>query len=96
MELGGFEEYIGRLMRDPAIVQQEAQQAAQQQLQSEIAVDQPKRDTDLKKTQMKSITSLEQERMRQQGESSRNREKNKVELIDQILNAAQERSQKNA
>ena len=96
MELGGFEEYIGRLMRDPAIVQQEAQQAAQQQIQSEIAVDQPKRDTDLKKTQMKSITSLEQERMRQQGESSRTREKNKVELIDQILNAAQERSQKNA
>jgi hypothetical protein len=96
MELGGFEEYIGRLMRDPAEVQQEAQQAAQQQMQSEIAVDQPKRDTDLKKTQMKSITSLEQERMRQQGESSRTREKNKVELIDQILNAAQERSQKNA
>ena len=96
MELGGFEEYIGRLMRDPAIVQQEAQQAAQQQIQAEIAVDQPKRDTDLKKTQMKSITSLEQERMRQQGESSRTREKNKVELIDQILNAAQERSQKNA
>ena len=44
---------------------------------------------------MKSITSLEQERMRQQGESERTRETNKVELIDQILNAAQERSQKN-
>ena len=96
MELGGFEEYIGRLMRDPAIVQQEAQQSAQQQIQSEIAVDQPKRDTDLKKTHMKSITNLEQERMRQQGESSRTREKNKVELIDQILNAAQQRSQKDA
>ena len=96
MELGGFEEYIGRLMRDPAIVQQEAQQAAQQQIQAEIAVDKPKRDTDLKKTEIKSHTSIAQELMRQKGEDKRTREKNKVELIDQILNAAQERSQKNA
>ena len=95
MELGGFEEYIGRLMRDPAIVQQEAQQAAQQQIQAEIAVDKPKRDTDLKKTEIKSQTSIAQELMRQKGEDKRTREKNKVELIDQILNAAQERSQKN-
>ena len=95
MELGGFEEYIGRLMRDPAIVQQEAQQAAQQQIQAEIAVDKPKRDTDLKKTEIKSHTSIAQELMRQKGEDKRTREKNKVELIDQILNAAQERSQKN-
>ena len=95
LELGGFEEYIGRLLRNPDEVKQEAMMKAQQALQHEIAVDKPKRDTDLQKTQMKSMTSLKQESMRQQGEASRDTEKNQVKLIDSILDAAKERSTNN-
>ena len=50
---------LEKLIRDPKEVAQEAQQAQQQALQSQIAVDQPKRDTDLKKTVIKSQTSKE-------------------------------------
>ena len=96
LELGGFEQYIGRLMRNPAEVQREQQQRQQQQLQSQIAVDKPKRDTDLKKTVIKAGVGLKQEKMRQEGESQRNTESNKVDLIDQLLNAAQQRSNKDA
>ena len=96
LELGGLEEYIGRLMRNPAEVQREQQQRQQQQLQSQIAVDKPKRDTDLKKTVIKSATAMQQEKLRQEGESQRNTEDNKVDLIDQLLNAAQQRSNKDA
>ena len=96
LELGGFEQYIGRLMRNPAEVQKEQQQRQQQQLQSQIAVDKPKRDTDLKKTVIKAGVGLKQEQMRQDGESQRNTESNKVDLIDQLLNAAQQRSNKDA
>ena len=96
LELGGFEQYIGRLMRNPAEVQKEQQQRQQQQLQSQIAVDKPKRDTDLKKTVIKAGVGLKQEKMRQDGESQRNTESNKVDLIDQLLNAAQQRSNKDA
>lgn len=46
-----------RLMRDPQEVAQESQQAQQQALQTEIAKDQPKRDNDLQKTQMKNDTA---------------------------------------
>ena len=95
LELGGFEEYIGRLLRNPDEVKQEAMMKAQQALQHEIAVDKPKRDTDLQKTQMKSMTALKQENMRQQGEASRDTEKNQVKLIDSILDAAKERSTNN-
>ena len=96
LELGGFEQYIGRLMRNPAEVQREQIQRQQQQLQSQIAVDKPKRDTDLKKTVIKAGVGLKQEQMRQDGESQRNTESNKVDLIDQLLNAAQQRSNKDA
>jgi hypothetical protein len=44
---------------------------------------------------MKSMTSLKQESMRQQGEASRDTEKNQVKLIDSILDAAKERSTNN-
>ena len=71
-------------------------QRQQQQLQSQIAVDKPKRDTDLKKTVIKAGVGLKQEQMRQDGESQRNTEDNKVDLIDQLLNAAQQRSNKDA
>ena len=96
LELGGFEQYIGRLMRNPAEVQKEQQQRQQQQLQSQIAVDKPKRDTDLKKTVIKAGVGLKQEQMRQDGESKRTEQTNKVDLIDQLLNAAQQRSNKDA
>ena len=96
LELGGLEEYIGRLMRNPAVVQQEQQQRQQQQLQSQIAVDKPKRDTDLKKTVIKAGVGLKQEQMRQEGENKRTEQTNKVDLIDQLLNAAQQRSNKDA
>ena len=96
LELGGLEEYVGRLMRNPAVVQQEQQKRQAQQLQSQIAVDKPKRDTDLKKTVIKAGVGLKQEQMRQEGESQRNTESNKVDLIDQLLNAAQQRSNKDA
>ena len=96
LELGGFEQYIGRLMRNPAEVQREQQQRQQQQLQSQIAVDKPKRDTDLKKTVIKAGVGLKQEQMRQEGENKRTEQTNKVDLIDQLLNAAQQRSNKDA
>jgi hypothetical protein len=96
LELGGFEQYIGRLMRNPAEVQREQQQRQAQQLQSQIAVDKPKRDTDLKKTVIKAGVGLKQEQMRQDGESKRTEQTNKVDLIDQLLNAAQQRSNKDA
>ena len=96
LELGGFEQYIGRLMRNPAEVQREQNQRQQQQLQSQIAVDKPKRDTDLKKTVIKAGVGLKQEQMRQDGESKRTEQTNKVDLIDQLLNAAQQRSNKDA
>ena len=95
LELGGFEEYIGRLLRNPEEVKQEAMMKAKERLQVELALDKPKRDTDLKKTQMKSMTALETERMRQQGESGRDTETNQVKLIDSILDAAKERSTSN-
>ena len=44
---------------------------------------------------MKSMTALETERMRQQGESGRDTETNQVKLIDSILDAAKERSTSN-
>ena len=66
-------------MRNPAEVQREQNQRQQQQLQSQIAVDKPKRDTDLKKTVIKAGVGLKQEQMRQDGESKRNTESNKVD-----------------
>ncbi len=48
---------LEKLLRDPKVVAQEAQQAQQQALQTQIAVDKPKRDTDMQKTVIKSKTS---------------------------------------
>ena len=95
MELGGFEEYGGRLMRNPAEVQREAQMRAQQRLQAEIAVDKPKRDTDLQKTQMKSMTALQQEQMRQAGETQRTKEDNQTKTLTKMFDMAKDRSKDN-
>ena len=95
MELGWFEEYVGRLMRNPAEVQREAQMRAQQRLQAEIAVDKPKRDTDLQKTQMKSMTALQQEQMRQAGETQRTKEDNQTKTLTKMFDMAKDRSKDN-
>ena len=95
MELGGFEEYVGRLMRNPAEVQREAQMRAQQRLQAEIAVDKPKRDTDLQKTQMKSMTALQQEQMRQAGETQRTKADNQTKTLTKMFDMAKDRSKDN-
>jgi hypothetical protein len=62
-----------RLMRDPQEVAQESQQAQQQALQAEIAKDQPKRDTDLQKTQMKNDTAKATTLMKVLGSGASNR-----------------------
>ncbi len=59
LEKFGFGSYIDRLMRDPKEVAQEQQASQEQQIKAQQAVDEPKRQTDLEKTQMKSQTSIE-------------------------------------
>ena len=51
------EKDIDKLMKTQEEVQQQSQQAQEQALQTEIAKDQPKRDTDLQKTQMKTTSN---------------------------------------
>ncbi len=64
LEKFGFATYIDRLMRDPAKVQQEEQKKLQQAIKSEIAKDAPKRQVDLRKTQLKTKTDLLKELIR--------------------------------
>jgi len=54
----GFSHLKDRLLRDPKEVAQEQQAAMKAQIEAQIAIDAPKRDTDLQKTAMKTQASL--------------------------------------
>ena len=58
---------IDKLMRTQKEVEQQQMQQAQTAVQAEQAKNQPKRDTDLQKTQMKVQGALAKERMVQEG-----------------------------
>ena len=59
LEKFGFGSYIDRLMKDPKTMAKEKQQSTQTQIAIQQALEQPKHQTDLQKTQMKTQAQLE-------------------------------------
>jgi len=60
-----------KYLRDPKEVQQESEMARIKGVEAEIAVDKPKRDTDLQKTKIKSQTSLMQALIKSRSEAKK-------------------------